>query len=137
MVQQNENEKTGQCHVCGCTSFDNYHEHVKTTDHKIASDEYFRDRIDFENYQIFSAFSCCTAVDFLNTIKNDFCILVHHLILLQNTAVMVDINFFGLYHEESSNTENKNIAELKRFDVCNKVILLCWFFRHYLFTAYL
>jgi len=121
MSTQNKN-KDILCHICS-TFFDEYcyNQHIQTTRHISACEEIFKDRIDFENYRIFSCSDCITTTEFFKTIEKYFTILVDHIILEHNTLV-VDIYFFALYHEDSLNVENKNIAEVKHFDVYNKVI---------------
>lgn len=119
MSTQNKNEDV-LCHICG-TFFNEYYynQHVQTTGHLNACEEYFKDRIDFENYRIFSCSVCINTTEFFDTIKHDFTILVDH-ILLEHIALVVDVYFFALYHENSLNVENKNIAEVKHFEVYNK-----------------
>uniref|UniRef100_A0A2S2P154 Uncharacterized protein n=1 Tax=Schizaphis graminum TaxID=13262 RepID=A0A2S2P154_SCHGA len=119
MSSQNKNEDI-LCHVCD--TFFNvcyYNQHVQTTKHLSACEEYFKDRIDFENYRIFSCSVSATIAEFFKSIKEDFIILVNHL-LLENSALVINVYFFALYHEDTSVIENKNIAEVKHFDVCNK-----------------
>lgn len=121
MFVQNTNEEI-PCHICG--TFFNvfyYNQHIQTTRHISACEEYFKDRIDFENYRIFSCSVRDNTTEFLNSIEQYFTILVNH-ILLEHSALVVDVFFFALYHEDSLNVENKNIAEVKHFDVYNKVI---------------
>ncbi|KAE9535620.1 hypothetical protein AGLY_007521 [Aphis glycines] len=119
MSSQDNNEKM-LCHVCD-TFFHvcYYNQHIQTTKHLNAYEEYFKDRIDFENYRIFSCSVNATTEEFFKSIKQDFTILVNHL-LLEHNALMIDIHYFALYHEDSLNVENKNIAEVKHFDVYNK-----------------
>jgi len=119
MSTQNKNKEI-RCHICG-TFFDvlRYNQHIQTTRHISACEEYFKDHIDFENYRIFSCSVCDTTTEFLNSIEQYFTTLVDH-ILLEHTALVIDVFFFALYHED--NAENKNIAEVKHFDVYNKVI---------------
>lgn len=119
MFSQDNNEKM-LCHVCD-TFFHvcYYNQHIQTTKHLSAYEEYFKDRIDFENYRIFSCSVNTTTEEFFKSIKQDFTILVNHLLLEHNT-LMIDIHYFALYHEDSLNVENKNIAEVKHFDVYNK-----------------
>ncbi|XP_060870680.1 uncharacterized protein LOC132945074 [Metopolophium dirhodum] len=119
MSTQNKNEEI-LCHICS-TFFDEYcyNQHIQTTRHISACEENFKDRIDFENYRIFSCSVCVTTTEFFKAIEKYFTILVDHIILEHNTLV-VDIYFFALYHEDSLNVENKNIAEVKHFDVYNK-----------------
>jgi len=126
MSIQNKNKEI-PCHICG-TFFDvcNYNQHVQTTKHLDACEEYFKDRIDFENYRIFSCSVCITVREFFNTIEKDFTVLVDHL-LLKHNALMIDVYFFALYHEDSLNLENKNIAEVKHFNVDNKVKIILFY----------
>ncbi|XP_060833788.1 uncharacterized protein LOC132917188 isoform X2 [Rhopalosiphum padi] len=119
MSSQNKDEEI-LCHVCD-TFFDvcYYNQHVQTTKHLSACEEYFKDRIDFENYRIFSCSVSVTIAEFFKSIKEDFTILVNHL-LLENSALVINVYFFALYHEDSSVIENKNIAEVKHFDELTK-----------------
>ncbi|XP_016657158.1 uncharacterized protein LOC100160441 isoform X2 [Acyrthosiphon pisum] len=119
MSTQNKNDEI-LCHICS-TFFDEYcyNQHIQTTRHISACEESFKDHIDFENYRIFSCSVCVTTTEFFKTIEQYFTILVDHIILEHNTLV-VDIFFFALYHEDSLNVENKNIAEVKHFDVYKK-----------------
>lgn len=130
MSSQNKDEEI-LCHVCD-TFFDvcYYNQHVQTTKHLSACEEYFKDRIDFENYRIFSCSVSVTIAEFFKSIKEDFTILVNHL-LLENSALVINVYFFALYHEDSSVIENKNIAEVKHFDVCNKVYSFLYYFLVY------
>lgn len=61
-------------------------------------------------------------MEFFQDIKNDFGILVDHLVQLHG-AIVVDVSLVGLYHEDKLNLENKNFAEIKDFNIVNKVIL--------------
>jgi len=110
------------CNICD-TLFDkfSYNQHIQSPRHLSACEEHFKDRIDFENYRIFSCSVCVTTTEFFNSIEQYFSILVNH-ILLEHSALIVDVYFFALYHEDSLNIENKNIAEVKHFDVYNKVM---------------
>uniref|UniRef100_A0A2H8TSY1 Zinc finger protein 236 n=1 Tax=Melanaphis sacchari TaxID=742174 RepID=A0A2H8TSY1_9HEMI len=119
MSSQNKNEEI-LCNVCQ-TFFDVcfYNQHIQTTEHLTACEEYFKDRIDFENYRIFSCSISVTIEEFFKSIKLDFAILVNHL-LLKHNALVIDICFFALFHEDSLNVENKNIAEVKYFNAYNK-----------------
>jgi len=121
MSTENKNKEI-LCHICGAL-FDEfcYSQHVLNPRHLSACEENFKDRIDFENYRIFSCSVCVTTTEFFNSIEQYFSILVSH-ILLEHSALVVDVYFFALYHEDSLNIENKNIAEVKHFDVYNKVI---------------
>lgn len=121
MLTENKNEEI-LCNICG-TLFDEfcYNQHIQNPRHLSACEENFKDRIDFENYRIFSCSVCVTKTEFFNSIEQYFSILVNH-ILLEHRALIVDIYFVALYHEDSLNMENKNIAEVKHFDVYNKVI---------------
>lgn len=120
MASQNKKEKI-VCQVCDAL-FDKccYGQHVKTVQHISAYDSDFKERIDFENYRIFSSRLCDTTTAFFNTIEKDFKTLVDHILLLEN-EVVIDVFFYALYHEESLIPENKNIAEVKHFNVYNKV----------------
>ncbi|KAL4112492.1 hypothetical protein QTP88_016265 [Uroleucon formosanum] len=119
MPTQNKNEEI-LCPTCGIVFYEScYNQHIQTTTHINACEEYFKDRIDFENYRIFSCSVCVTTTEFFKTIEQYFTILVDH-ILLEHNILVVDIYFFALYHEDSLNVENKNIAEVKHFDVYNK-----------------
>lgn len=120
MSSQDNNEKM-LCHVCDTFFYICYYnQHIQTTKHLSAYEEYFKDRIDFENLRIFSCSVNATTEEFFKSIKQDFTILVNHLLLKYNT-LMIGIHYFALYHEDSLNVENKNIAEVKHFDVFNKV----------------
>lgn len=121
------------CHVCGtfsvvCCNHNFYDQYVQTVNQLSAYEEYFKDRIDFENYRIFSSSVCVTTTDFFNSIEEGFIVLVNRL-LLEHNALVINVHFFALYHEDSLNEDNKYIAEVKMFDVCNKVISVL----HYLF----
>jgi len=137
MTTQNKNEEI-LCHVCGAffvMSYNHncYNKHVQTIDkhqtinHLSAYEEHFKDRIDFDSYRIFSSSVCVTTTEFFSTIEQDFTILVNHL-LLEHNAFLINVNYFALYHEDSLNVDNKYIAEVKIFDVFNKVIT----FLHYI-----
>jgi len=114
------------CHVCGtfsaaCCNRNCYDQHVQTVNQLSAYEEYFKNRIDFENYRIFSSSVCVTITDFFNAIEEDFIILVNRL-RLEHNAMVINVNFFALYHEDSLKEDNKYIAEVKMFNVYNKVI---------------
>ncbi|XP_060871200.1 uncharacterized protein LOC132945468 isoform X2 [Metopolophium dirhodum] len=96
MATLNKNEEV-LCHVCGtfsvaCCNHNCYDQHVQTVNQLI---------------------------DFFTAIEEDFIILVNRL-RLEHNALVININFFALYHEESLNEDSKYIAEVKMFNVYNK-----------------
>lgn len=99
-----------------------YNQHIQTKVHKTASDKY-KDRIDFKNYRIFSSSFSDTIVQFLSSVEQDFTVLSTYLLLV-HSAVVVDINYSALYHEETGDDKNKNIAEVKDFHVHKNVTLI-------------
>lgn len=122
-VQKNENERI-QCPVCkNSVTVLSYNQHIQTKVHKSASDKYYKDRIDFENYRLYSSSFSDTIVQFLSSVEQDFTVLSTHLLLV-HSAVLLDINYSALYHEEIADDKNKNIAEVKDFHIHKKVTLI-------------
>lgn len=119
MVSGNQSKHI-QCNICGpFFSIPDYNQHIATVEHKNAAVKYFNDRFDLKNLRIFPSFSN-DVFKFLSDAKIDFMFLVGHL-LSKHNAMLIDVHMFGLYHDESLNEENKNIAEAKQFDVSSKV----------------
>lgn len=119
MVSQNENEKI-ICRVCAKKFIEHkYSEHIQTDEHKTELQNCYKDRIDFETNQILATSFNLTMTIFFDTIKNDFMILIDHIILLKGAQSLLDVKMVTLLHD--NNITNKNIAELKYFYVMNKV----------------
>ncbi|XP_050533159.1 uncharacterized protein LOC126901045 isoform X4 [Daktulosphaira vitifoliae] len=122
------------CIECGIfVDLKKYEEHVETTEHKIAVVDFFKERIDFNNYCVFSPPFCSTIVDFFSFIKEDFTVLVNY-VIKKHSYVEADVNMYALYHDEcSSLNNNKYLAEVKWFGVKNKVLTkgidVEWFYR--------
>lgn len=98
---------------------------IQTSKRKTTHCEDLKGQIDLENNGILSPRVCAPLIEFFNAIKEDFTILIDHLLLYisKHRAILINITFSALYYRKQTLVnENKINTEVKKFNVYKMVI---------------